>query len=257
MISLLAAAATAAVATAGYTPALAWGHVAQGHAEHFREVEFGDLASSFRSLGSADAAAPGSLLQGNAKARPEVQLVFLAEGLTTDAVRALGGRLANVQKLMQGAASSLQAPFVKPSTVGLGALAAAPRVSGEEAEAYLSKRPELFTNGAPDLLVVELRALAGATEEQLLAAHDALVGRISAAVDAASRGSYAALVTSPPPAAAARRRLAATSQKGIRTTPTLLTAQLISLILIVIFMSGFCCLFQLQTPKRFNVDKHA
>ena len=41
------------------------------------------------------------------------------------------------------------------------------------------------------------------------------------------------------------------------TTPTLLTAYMISLMLFIIFISGFCCLFSLQTPKSFDELKSA
>ena len=41
------------------------------------------------------------------------------------------------------------------------------------------------------------------------------------------------------------------------TGPTLLAAQLVMLMLFLIFISGFCCLFSLQTPKRFDDPKNA
>ena len=53
------------------------------------------------------------------------------------------------------------------------------------------------------------------------------------------------------------RRLSASGayKPYLHTGPTLLTAQLVSLILFIIFLSGFCCLFSLQTPKKFEENK--
>jgi len=90
-----------------------------------------------------------------------------------------------------------------------------------------------------------------------LAAIDALVGRLSRAVDAGTHGRYVALLTSAvaPPG---KRKLAVTSPKSyLYIGPTLLTAYMVGLLLFVIFISGFCCLFSLQTPKKFEEVKAA
>ena len=97
------------------------------------------------------------------------------------------------------------------------------------------------------MIVVELEAKVGVTAAEQLALHDAALARITHAVDAGTRGNYVALLTSSP---TAHRRLAVKANTGyLHTSPTLLTAQLVMLILMVIFLSGFCCLFSLQVHE--------
>ena len=56
----------------------------------------------------------------------------------------------------------------------------------------------------------------------------------------------------------AHRRLSAKAPVAyLHTTPTLLTAQVVSLLLFIIFLCGFCCLFSLQTPRKFEEPKAA
>ena len=97
------------------------------------------------------------------------------------------------------------------------------------------------------MVVVELEAKAGVAVDEQLALHDAALARIVRAVDAGTRGNYVALLTSGP---SAHRRLAVKAKSAyLHTSPTLLTAQLVMLILIIIFLSGFCCLFSLQVHR--------
>lgn len=182
----------------------------------------------------------------------EVHVVFLAEGLSTEAVRQHGDHLAVVNGLLQKSATSLTVPFTTSHDTELFANAA--RVSASGAEEYFKTHASLFSNGVADTVVVELPAAAGAAPAKQLESHSAAIELVTRAVDAGTGGNYAALLTATRGTAArGARRLDATAPPAyLHTTPTLLTAQLISLILMVIFLSGFCCLFSLQTPKRFE-----
>ena len=125
---------------------------------------------------------------------------------------------------------------------------------GGTAEEYLEARPEIFTNGATDLLVIDVASASGSPAASL-AAQDALVGRVSRAVSRATNGRYAALVTGgglKEPMGARRRLAAAATGAALRIDRDLLMALLVSLLLIVIFLSGFGCLFSLQTPRKFD-----
>ena len=256
----------ATLASAQHSPAFFWSPSAlfsatEGGRESLREATAADVEATVGAL-LHQAAAPIEGVAPLAKASegaaaPEVQLVFLAEGLQTDAVRLHGARLPAVKALLDDSASSLSVPFTLPTTNAKAFAGAIARVAGEEAEAYLKAHPDLYTNGASDLLVIELAADAEMEAEKLLATHDALVGRVARAVHAGTRGNYAALLTGG--VGGARRLLKSTAAAPayLHTHPTLLTAQLIMLILFVIFMGGFCCLFNLQTPKKFEEPKAA
>jgi len=187
------------------------------------------------------------------KSQRELSIVFFADGLTTEAVKAHGGRLTALNGMLS-ARTSLTLPFTTAHHTRL--FNNAERIRGADAEAYFKANPNLFTNGVADVVVVELEAKAGAAADEQLALHDAMLARIVRAVDAGTRGNYVGLLTAGP---ASRRQLKAVKAKAgyIHTSPTLLTAQLVMLILIVIFLSGFCCLFSLQTPKRFEEVKAA
>ena len=182
---------------------------------------------------------------------PEVHLVFLAEYLGTEMVRRHSGRLPALDRLLQNSARTLNMPFTTAHDSELYEHAA--RVTGAEAEAYLEARASLFTNGASDIIVVLLPAV-GAVEAHL-ASHNALIERVTRAVHASTDGNYAAMLCathSPAPAQGARRQLSTPPPTAyLHTTPTLLVAQCIVLLLMTIFLGGFCCLFSLQTPKKF------
>ena len=80
---------------------------------------------------------------------------------------------------------------------------------------------------------------------------------VALAVDAGTKGNYAAVLTAGTHGAHRLLASVAESEPLLHTTPTLLTAQLVMLILMIIFFSGFCCLFSLQTPKKFDEVKNA
>ena len=74
----------------------------------------------------------------------------------------------------------------------------ATRVAADEAERYLEQHPALATNGKTDVLLIPLPASSGGQPGQRGAAfleHDALVGRVAAAVAKATGGNYVALLT--------------------------------------------------------------
>lgn len=186
----------------------------------------------------------------------EVNVVFLADSLTTEDVKEYGAKLPALQGFLRDL-PSLTLPFTTAHDVRLFEHTGA-RISAAAAEEYFKSNAHLFSNGKPDVVVVELANKAGASIEEQLAEYDAALSRISQVVHKGTAGNYAALFTS---GRHAHRRLL--KSKGayagayLHTTPTLLTAQLVMLILMVIFLSGFCCLFSLQTPKRFEEVKTA
>jgi len=234
----------------------------KGSVQHLAEATGADLEATVGALcGAANPIEGGSrpLFEGrlaSGSKAPEVALVFLANGLQTDAVRKGGADLKSVKTLMDSAASALTVPFTLPSAE-LPLFSDAPRVAASEAEAYFQRNAKLFHNGVPDVVVVELESVGG--DRSILAAHDELINRVSAAVNEGTRGEYAALLTAGFGPRGAHRMLqsSAASVAYLHTTPTLLTAQLVMLILIVIFLAGFCCLFSLQTPKKFDEVKQA
>jgi len=85
-----------------------------------------------------------------------------------------------------------------------------------------------------------------------LKAVDELVHKLTSVISEGSHGNYAALLTGPPTSGAARRRLESSEMAPLTIERDLLTALLIGAFLFVIFFSGFCCLFSLQTPKKFD-----
>jgi hypothetical protein len=224
--------------------------------ERLTEATSADLERTVGALIGKRMAEQGSpLFAGRPATAPEVHLVFLAEGLQTDAVRKHGARLPALNALLEQSVSALSMPFTLQTQPRL--FEDATRVAGNEAEAYFKAHSKLFSNGVPEVVVIELRAAAAATTEEVLASHDALIGRIARAVETGTQGRYAALLTGNSGAHGVRRLAVAAPTVYLHTTPTLLTAQLICLALIVIFLSGFCCLFSLQTPKKFEENKSA
>lgn len=177
----------------------------------------------------------------------EVAVAFVVHGpMGTSHVRANG--LPLLEQRMRASISSLTLPFATAAEFKL--FDNAVRVAGAEAEAYFqgAAGKAALTNGKPDVVVVELDA-------QQLSELDALADRIAEAVDAGSKGNYAAVLTAESAVAGPRRLAAKGSVTFLNTHPTLLTAQMVMLLIFIIFMSGFCCLFQLQTPKRFETPK--
>jgi len=241
----------AAACAVSYTPAFLWSgrdNLGVGQrARHLNEASGEDLERAVAALLGQPGNQGGKLLQpASSGMPPEVQLVFLLEGLDTEDVRAGGAQMAQINRLLDHSASSLSVPFTTRSQGHPSVFEKAARVRGEHVEAHFAAHPELFTNGANDLVVIEHSAAD-------LAAHDELVGRVCHHVAEATGGNYAALVTgSKLPVEVPRRRLAATEVKGMRITRDLLTALMVSFLLFIIFMSGLCCLFSMQTPRKFE-----
>ena len=224
--------------TLAYSPAFLWSPRASTNAapevEHLGAVSGRDVEHIASLLGS----------------KVELRLVFLAEGLSTEAVRQHGSRLPALNRLLQTSASSLTMPFTTAHDSSL--FASAVHVPAAQAVAYFKTHAStLFANGALDTIVIDLQAPGASTEAQL-ESHDALIDRVTGVVDAATKGNYAALLTASRgaiPRPSHRRLASAPKVAYLHTTPTLLTAQLVMLILMIIFLSGFCCLFSLQVGR--------
>jgi len=230
-------------APSSYSPAFFWSPHSSTSAR----------AEHVATLSGLDVERVSSVLGRDSASVPEVHLVFQAEGLSTEVVRQHGAHLPKLDRLLHQSATSLSMPFTTAHDATL--FSDADRVV--DADAYLKTHSSVFSNGVTDTLVVEVPATGGTADEQLDAL-DSLVDRVTRAVHAGTHGNYVALLSAKRGAVshAAHRRLAATSPPVyLHTSPTLLTAQLVMLILFVIFLSGFCCLFSLQTPKRFEEGK--
>jgi len=192
-----------------------------------------------------------------------VQLVFLADELHTEAVREHGAGLKNLDNLLRTSASSLSVPFTTRTEDVPRIFDGATRVSAGEAEKYLTEHPTLYHNGVPDVVVVELKA----GSKEALTMVDSLIGRLSHVVARGTSGNYAVMLTGLQRVAVGDqlaprgRKLAVAKQVEtmpyLHMTPVLLTAYMVGLLLFTIFISGFCCLFGLQTPKKFEEVKNA
>jgi len=256
---VLLSSAVAAASAASYTPAFFWSEKLDAglgrDAQHLKEVSGAAIEHTMAAIANSPAESTIESLLQNApeSAQPEVQLVFMLADLDTDAIRQHGSAFANVQRLMQTSASSLTVPFTSRVEADAPSMfRTATRVAGNKAEDYLAAHPELFSNKAADLIVIELSPIQSSMAEALQA-QDAFVGRISGIASKASGGNYAALLTGKGThPQAARRQLQEDAKPKLRITKNLLTALLVSFVLIVIFMAGFCCLFSLQTPRKFE-----
>ena len=252
-----------------FTPAFFWSprEIGVGRtAEHLHTVSAQDLEGAIDVITGLRKGTAHPLVTLGQKVAPEIQLVFLADGLHTEAVRQHGAGLKNLENLLQTSASSLSVPFTTRAADVPRIFDSATRLAASEAEKYLIQHASLYHNGVPDVVVVELKVEAAASEKEALVAFDALVGRLSHIVARATKGNYAGLVTGLQRIAAgdgqlSRGRLLQATQVEtmpyLHMTPTLLTAYLVGLLLFLIFISGFCCLFSLQTPKKFDEPKLA
>jgi hypothetical protein len=242
---------------AQYSPAFLWSEkldVGLGReAQHLAELGSADLERAVAAVQGQPGNSGAPLLQKSPESPPEAHLVFLLDGLHTETVREHGAALPNMHGLLQQAASSASAPFTMRSAAQPTLFQQAPRIPGAKAEAYVAAHPELFSNGRADMLVIEVPSAAESPAASL-AAQDELVARVSRAVSTATAGRYAALVTGGDriQVATTHRRLAATEGQPLHIDRDLLTALLIGIVLFVVFISGFCCLFSLQTPKKFD-----
>ena len=241
----------------GYSPAFLWSeklNVGLGRdAQHLHELGSADLERAVAAVQGQAGNTGGALLQGSPpESPPEAHLIFLLDGLHTETVREHGAALSNMHGLLQTSVSSVSAPFTTRSVQQPTLFEKAPRIPGAKAEAYIASHPELFNNGRADLLVIEVPSAAESPAASF-SAQDALVARVSRAVSDATAGRYAALVTGDRmQAPSTRRRLSASGQTPLRIDRDLLTALLIAIVLFTVFISGFCCLFSLQTPRKFD-----
>jgi len=262
----------AIVFSVGYThagshsPAFIWsGRPGAGllGGDYLHEVTGTELQKTVEGLASGAVAQP--LLNKVPAGTPEVLAVFLHDELATDDVRTHGTNAFPVlQKLMADSPTSLSIPFT--TRTGSLSFEGATRVAADQAERYLEQNPTLATNGKTDVLLIPLRvdARANPLRAHGFAEHDALVGRVAAAVAKATGGNYVALLTGARSHdgfkhVTMRRQLteAETPQVGLRISPQLFAGLMVSFLLIVIFLNGFCCLFSLQTPKKFEEVKNA
>ncbi|KAL1525584.1 hypothetical protein AB1Y20_020438 [Prymnesium parvum] len=251
-----------------FSPAFLWSPrpigVGRG-AEHLHETPSYDLE---RAVAAIAGRGKHPLIQAADREAPELQLIFLAPELTTEAVRAHGGSLKNLENLMKTSASSLSIPFTTHSAEAPRLFDGAHRVEAGEADAYFRKYSASLHDSVPNTVVVELKAASGASVSEALRAHDELIGRVSSIVEQATGGQYTGLLASMASmqtlasnavAPGPHGRLLAKSGKDgfgfLHMTPTLLTAYLICFLLFVIFLNGFCCLFSLQTPRSFPKTK--
>jgi hypothetical protein len=257
MLALLSAVATA------HSPAFLWSGMRSNQnaglwseGDYHHEVSGAELQNAVAALASRTVAQP--LVNKVPEVAPEVLTVFLHDELATDDVRTRGtSEFPVLQNLMAESPTSLEVPF----TTRTGALRfdGATSVAAEQAERYLEQFPALSTNGKTDVLLIPLPANAPGK----FAEHDALVGRVAAAVAKATKGNYVALLTGARSEddvkhVTMRRQLASGDvEYGLRINAQLFAGLVVSFLLIVIFLNGFCCLFSLQTPKKFEEVKNA
>jgi hypothetical protein len=248
-----------AAAHADYSPAFLWSdklNLGVGHdAKHLHEMSPADLEHVVAAVQGQSGNTGRPLIQTTPpKDPPEAHLIFLLDDFHTETVREHVSSLPNVHGFLQNSVSSASAPFTIRSEHQPALFQKAPRIPGAKAEAYIASHPELFTNGHPDLLVIEIES-AAESPAATFAAQDALVGRVSRAVADATGGRYAALVTGDRnriQAMTTRRQLNTAGAVGLPIDRDLLTALLVAIILFTVFISGFCCLFSLQTPRKFD-----
>ena len=258
MLAIVSAAIVSAAAASQHSPAFLWsGRPGAGllGGDYLHELSGVELQNTVAGLASGAVTQP--LVTKAAATKPEVVAVFLHDELATEDVRTHGSAgFPVLQKLMADSPSSLSVPFTtRPASLRFEG---ATRVAAEEAERYLEQHPALATNGKADVLLIPLPK-----KQDALLEHDALVGRVSTALSKATGGNYVALLTGKAGGAEVqhvtmRRQLAdADEPAGLRISPGLFAALAVSLLLLVIFLNGFCCLFSLQTPRKFEEPKAA
>jgi len=258
-VALLVAAASA---DSDFSPAFFWSPRDVGvgrNAEHLHEASARDLEGAVAAISGRGEHA---LVQPGERASPEMTLVFLADELTTEAVRLHADRLQNLDHIMKSSPSSLMVPFTTRAAEEPRLFDAAKRIAASEGEAFFRQNAALFRNGEPDTVVVELpKAAEGATAAEALAAHDLLLGRLGDIVARGTRNNYAGLLTGmqavakgdlPPRMRRLDEQVQVEPVPYLHMTPTLLTAYIICFLLVVVFLNGFCCLFSLQTPRKFE-----
>ena len=155
----------------------------------------------------------------------------------------------------------------------------------------MDRSPTWAKNGKTDIMLVNLPT----GSRGGFAEHDEFVSRVTASVHKATGGNYVALMTGKSARSAdfaMRRQLLETekaavrhpwlprglrpptdlravkargrfltrrppAQTGLHISPMLMSAEIVVFLLFIIFINGFCCLLQLQTPKKFEEPKAA
>jgi hypothetical protein len=190
-----------------------------------------------------------------ADAHPEVVLAFTYDKLRSDLMHQ-SSEFDVFKSLFARALSSLSVPYVVSD---VPRAASGHSVCCANAASYL-RESGVLENGLTELITVNVDADN---------AHDnRMVADIASMVDKATDGRYVAVLTAnnTVPAnmvlefgekegAQNRRRLAYadTQLRQIPLTPGILTGLLVGGLLLLIFLNGFfCCLFNLQTPKKFE-----
>eukprot|EP00965_Chrysotila_dentata_P240957 6204012-Pleurochrysis_carterae.AAC.2 len=252
LAQLLAPAASQRVA---HVPAFFWSEKADigigKSAQHLGEVSAVDLEHTVQTILGRHHVIASPLITGVRKApAPEVQLIFHSNEITTEALREHGSSLSNVEKLLETSASSLTAPFTHGMYMDSDVLRHGLHIPSSEFLAYTEHNPQVFTNGATDIIVVELPA-GGADLAESLKKQDEAIAIVSGLVSKLTHGNYASMLSATP-VPAKGRRLAETDLPKLHITKDLYVALAVSLFLIIIFFSGFCCLFGLQTQRKFE-----
>lgn len=195
-----------------------------------------------------------SALARTSDTKPEVVLAFTYDKLRSDLVQR-GSEFSGFLAAFDQAASSLAVPYV----VRDGSHATPGQTVCCSRAAEFLRESGVLSNGENDVIHVNVD---GATEE-----NDLMVAQIVDMVNKATSGRYVALLTAnntvpsdlvlefgQKEGASPRRRLAyaETQMRQIPITPGILTGLLVGGLLFIIFINGFCCLFALQTPKKFE-----
>lgn len=261
-----------AAAASDFTPAFFWSGREIGvgrNAEHLHSTTSTDLERAIDLITGKQVGGhqPNHLVPIGGHPAPEVQLIFLADELSTEAARQHGAGLKNLQHLLETSASSLSVPFTTRSEELPRIFDSATRLAASDAEKYLTEHATLYHNGVPDVVVVELKPEAASTKDALVSV-DGHIGRLSHVVARGTAGNYAAMLTGLQQIAAgdamegSHGRILSVDKNDeklpyLHMTPALLTAYMVGLLLFIIFISGFLCLFGLQTPKKFDDAKSA
>lgn len=194
------------------------------------------------------------------KESPEVVLAFAYDQMRSDLV-SRAPEFSRFKSMLAGAPSSLEVPYVLAESSLAAGPATSHRVCCSQAASYLESSG-MLSNGESELVLINV----GSPSEE----NDQRIVDLVQLVDEATAGRYAAVLTANKTVpsdlvlefapkmggASNRRRLnyADTQMRQIPLTPDILMGLLVGGLLLIIFINGFCCLFQLQTPKKFETE---
>jgi hypothetical protein len=274
-----------------HTPAFLWGRSGVGlhdGGDYLHEVSGAELQKTVTGLARGAGAQP---LVSSSKEKPEVLTIFLHDELATDDVRALGSNaFPHMQKLMKDSPASLSVPFT--TRTGPLRFDGATTVPADQAEQFMDRSPTWAKNGKTDIMLVNLptgsrggfaehdefvsrvtasvhKATGGnyvalMTGKSARSADFAMRRQLLETEKTAVRQPWLAPGLRPPTDLRAvmlrsrfltRRPPAPPAQTGLHISPMLMSAEIVVFLLFIIFINGFCCLFQLQTPKKFDEVK--